>query len=330
MKLRLVAGLLLLLTARTACGAGVHEAQSPLTDAQREYNAGHYHRVVDALTNEIAKSPNEAQLHFLLGQCYYQLHDYTRALTSLERTVQLVPGQSEYHDWLGKAYGRKAEQSGFLSAIGWAKKTHKEFEIAVQLQPSNLEAQRDLIRYEMNAPGIVGGGDDKALKHIANLEKIDSVQGQLARGEFFATKGRTREADEVFAKILESNSDRAGVYIEVADYYRDRQNADKMGEAIDAAARIDADDRRLRFYRGIFLVMKGKDPTEAESLLKAYLATVPDNADLPSHSTAREWLGKLFENQGKFSEASSQYRDSLSLDPHNKSAEDALKRVEKK
>lgn len=329
MKLRLVMGLLLIM-AHVSCGVAVHGAQDPLTEAQHDYNAGNYHRAVDTLTIEIAKSPNDAQLHFLLGQCYYQLHEYAHAVTSLERAVQLSPNQSVYHDWLGKADGRKAEESSFFSAMGWAKKTHKEFEIAVQLQPSNLEAQRDLIRYEMNAPGIVGGGDDKATKHIMELEKIDSMQGQLARGEFLATKGRTAEADKVFAKILQSDSDRAGVYIEVADYYRDHRNVDKMGEAIAAAERLDPDDKRLKFYKGIFLIMKGKNLTEAEMLLKSYLATVPDNADLPSHSATLEWLGKLYEAQGRFSQASSQYRASLTLDPHNKSAEEALKRLEKK
>ena len=125
---------------------------------------------------------------FLLGQSYFQLREFPRAAASLERAVQLAPKNSEYHDWLGKAYGRKAEESIFLSAMTWARKTHQEFEIAVELDPANFEAQRDLIRYEMNAPGMVGGGDDKALKHIDELEKIDSLQGQLARGEFFATK----------------------------------------------------------------------------------------------------------------------------------------------
>ncbi len=330
MKLRFIMALLLLFTAYASCGYGAVGAQDPVANVQRDYNAGHYHRAVDALTGLIAKSPNDAQLHFLLGQCYYQLREYSSALASFERSVQLAPGQSEYHNWLGKAYGRKAEQSIFLSAMGWAKKTHKEFEIAVQLRPSNFEAQRDLIRFEMNAPGIVGGGDDRALKHIEDLGKIDSMQGQLARGEFFATKRRTGEADAVFEKILQSNTDRAGVYIEVADYYRDRQNAGKMGEAIAAAEQIDPDDRRLKFYRGILLVMKKENPAEAESLLRSYLSTVADNADLPPHSAALEWLGKLYETQGKFSEASAEYRASLALDPHNKSVEDALKRVEKK
>jgi len=316
-----------------ACGWGgayVHAGQTSLADAQHDYNAGRYNRAVDALNIAIVKSPNDPALQFLLGESYYQLREFPRAVASLERAVQLDPKNSEYHDWLGKAYGRKAEESLFLSAMSWARKTHREFEIAVELDSQNFEAQRDLIRYEMNAPSVAGGGDDKALKHIDALEKIDAVQGQLARGEFFATKKRMPEADAVFAKILESNSDRVGVYFEVSDYYRDRANAEKMGQAIDKAVRIDPDDRRLKFYNGVLLVMKGKSPSEAEMLLKSYLATVPDNSDLPPHSAAREWLGKLYESLGRFSEAAEEYRLSLSLDPHNKEVEDDLKRVQKK
>jgi len=312
------------------CVAPGVRAQTPFANAQRDYNAGRYNRVVDTLNGVIAKSPNDAFPYFLLGQSYYQLGDFTRAITDLERAVQLSPNESEYHDWLGKAYGRKAEQSMFLSAMSLARKTHKEFEIAVQLKPSNFEAQRDLIRYEMNAPGIVGGGDDKALNHIRALAQLDPMQGDLARGEFLATKKRLGEADALFSKILESQTDRIGVYFEVADYFRDRGNSAKMAEAVADAEKIDSNDPRLKYYRGVLEVMQGRNAGGAEMLLKSYLTTVPNNSSLPSHASAREWLGKLYESQGHFSEAAEQYRRSLSLDPHNKSVEDALKRVESK
>jgi tetratricopeptide (TPR) repeat protein len=330
MNRRFIYAVLALSLVHGAHGVPARGAQDTFADAQRDYNAGRYNRAVDEVTIASKKSPNDASLHFILGQCYYQLGEFTSAAASLEHAVQLDPNQSEYHDWLGKAYGRKAEESVFFSAMSWARKTHKEFEVAVQLNASNFEAQRDLIRYEMNAPGIVGGGDEKALKHIDELEKINSLEGQLARGEFFATKRRMGEADAVYAKILESNSDRIGIYLEVADYYRDRQNAEKMGEAIAAAERIDPDDRRLKFYKGIFFVIKGGNPNDAELLLKAYLNTVPIHSDLPPHAIAREWLGKLLESQGKFAEAADEYRKSLVLDPHNKGVEEALKRVERK
>jgi tetratricopeptide (TPR) repeat protein len=313
-------------------GSAIHADQTTpaLGDAQHDYNGGRYTRAVDTLSTAIQKTPNDAALHFLLGQSYYQLGDFPRAVASLEHAVQLAQNNSEYRDWLGKAYGRRAEESMFLSAMSWARKTHREFEIAVEMNPENFEARRDLIRYEMNAPGTVGGGDDKAMKHIDALEKINPIQGQLARGEFFSTKKRFPEADAVFDKILTSGSDKPGVYFEACDYYRDRPNGEKMAEAVEKAEQLDPEDRRLKFYKGVLLVVQKKNPAEAETLLKSYIATVPENSDLPPHAAALEWLGKLYESLGRNSEAAEQYRLSLSLAPHNKIVEDELKRTQKR
>ncbi len=198
------------------------------------------------------------------------------------------------------------------------------------LTPSNFEAQRDLIRYEMNAPGIVGGGDDKALKHIDDLEKIDSIEGQLARGEFFATKKKDGRGGCGLRKNIWNR-----IPIELEFISRSAiitataKTAKKWARRLPPPNEIDPNDRRLKFYKGILLVLKGKNPTEAESLLKSYLATVPNHSDLPPHSAAREWLGKLYESQGRFSEAAEEYRASLDLDPHNKAVEEALKRVQR-
>ena len=124
MNRHLICAVLVLSLTYGAHGIPIAGAQAPLADAQRDYNGGRYDRAVDAAVGAIAKSPNDAALHFLLGQSYFQLREFTRAIASLERAVQLAPRQSEYHDWLGKAYGRKAEESMFLSAMGWARKAH--------------------------------------------------------------------------------------------------------------------------------------------------------------------------------------------------------------
>jgi len=330
MKTRLPAVVLGLFLVYPAFARPSDQTQPPLAEVQRDYNAGRYNRVVDVLIRTVQEDPNDASVHFLLGESYYELQDYQKAITSLEHAVQLAPRDSNYHDWLGKAYGRKAEGSIFFIAMGLARKTHREFETAVQLDSGNLEAQRDLIRYEMNAPGIVSGGDDKALKHIGDLEKIDPLEGQLARGEFLLTKWDLAAADLLFAQILDSSTNRIGVYFEVADYFRDRQNLDKMAQAVKAAEHTDQNDRRLKYYRGVMLVLREKKPDEAEALLRLYLATVPNNSDLPSHASALQYLGKLHESQSRFSEAAEEYRRSLELDPRNKSVQEALKRVEKK
>jgi Tfp pilus assembly protein PilF len=67
---------------------------------------------------------------------------------------------------------------------------------------------------------------------------------------------------------------------------------------------------------------------EAEKALRHYLDTVPDNDNVPSHSSAHEWLARVYEDEGHLDQAEEEYRAALSLDPHDKQARDALKALQ--
>jgi len=296
----------------------------------RLYDAGLYEQAMKVLHAAIEASPMDASLHGSLGRCYYQLRDYNHASSSLERAVALDPNNSDYHEWLGKAYGRRAEQSNPFSALSLARKAHKEFTEAVRLNPSNLAAQRDLIRYLLDSPGIAGGGQDRADEQIEALTKVDAVEGQLARAEADITRKKFDLADEAYQKLLESHPRRIGVDMEIAEYYRDRGDGQHMEQAVDAAAALDPSDVRLSYYRGVALVIAKKDPVKAEQLLRTYLDTVPNNSELPPRSSAREWLGRLYEQEDKRDNAAEQYQAGLALDPGNKTLRDGLRRVQKK
>jgi Tfp pilus assembly protein PilF len=51
---------------------------------------------------------------------------------------------------------------------------------------------------------------------------------------------------------------------------------------------------------------------------------------VPAHSSAYEWLGKLSVNDKRPDLAAEQYKAALTLDPQNKSAREALKRLGKR
>lgn len=302
-------------------------------DIERLYNGGLYRQAAEALNAAIKREPQDSSLRYWLGRCFYELRDYNRAISSLERAVALEPDRSEYHDWLGKADGRKAQEGNRFSpfsSLGFAHKAHREFETAVRLDPKNLEAQRDLIRYLVNAPGIVGGSDEAAERQVQALSKVDPVEGELAQAELFVTRKKFDQADEEYQKILEMKPNRIGIYFEIAEYYRDRGDAARMSEAIEAGAPLAASDHRLDYYRGVALILENRDPAEAEADLRHYLDTVPDNANVPAHSSAHEWLGKLYEREGEVDKAAEEFQAALSLDPHDKQASEALKALQKR
>ena len=102
-----------------------------------------------------------------------------------------------------------------------------------------------------------------------------------------------------------------------------------MEQAVQGALNIDASDRRLSYYRGVASCYK-KNPMVAESDLRTYLNSVLDNFELPAHSSAYEWLGKLYSNEGKTDLAAEQFEAGLALDPHSKALREALKKVQKR
>lgn len=293
-------------------------------------NTGRYQELARALQTAVEDQPQAAALHYWLGRSYYELRDYNRAESSLDRATELAPGRSEYHDWLGKASGRKAEQSNPFSAMSLARKAYHAFQTAVRLAPTNIEAQRDLIRYLLNAPGFLGGGEDEALKQIQSLSVVDAVDGMLARAEYFVTRKKLDQAGAEYEKILKTSVRRIGVQMEIAEFYRDRGDATHMQAAVDAAGKLDPGDPRLEYYRGVALILAEQDSAAAETHLRAYLQKVPDGSQVPPHSSAHEWLGKLYDSEGKRDQAAAEYQSALSLDPRNDDLRKALQGVQKR
>ena len=319
-----------LIIAPSCVNAAVRELPG---DIERLYNGGLYRQAAEALTAAIQREPQESSLHYWLGRCFYELRDYNRAVSSLERAIALEPDRSDYHDWLGKSYGRKAEEANRFTpftSISLAHKTRREFETAVRLDANNLEAQRDLIRYLMNAPGIVGGSEQAAEQRVHALSAVNSIEGELAQAELLASRKKFDEANQQYRKILNLKPDRIGVYFEIGEYYRDRGDAGQMSEAVEAGALLAPSDHRLDYYRGIALILGNRNQGEAEKDLHHYLDTVPDNDNVPSHSTTHEWLGKLYDKEGQLDRAAQEYRAALILDPRNKQASEALKALQKR
>jgi tetratricopeptide (TPR) repeat protein len=308
------------------------DLDAPPPEVRALYDSGGYSRAASVLESAVAQNPKDASLYYWLGRCYFESHDLNHAISGWERAVALDP-RSEYHDWLGRAYGLKADQSShsnMAGALSLARKTHHEFEVAVQLDPGNTRAQRDLIAFMASAPANLGGGEERALEQIRALSAVDAVEGMLGQADLYVARKKFEEASEQYQKILKLSPSRIEAYFEAADYYRDRSESEHMEQAIAGAAKIAPSDRRLNYYRGVALVLEKKDLEVAEKDLRTYVDTVPDNSELPARSSAYEYLGKLYENEGRSDMAAQQYTAGLALDPQNKALREALKRLQKK
>jgi tetratricopeptide (TPR) repeat protein len=321
----------ILLLVGVAAGAPTKIKQDdPLEAARRAYESSEYIKAAQVLQEAAGREPQNAEIHLLLAKTYYEMQERDAAINSAERAVALDPKNSIYHEWLGRAYGEKAEHSGMFSALSLARKTHKEFETAVQLDDRNFSAVQALIEFDCSAPGIAGGGEDKAKPLIERLAEMDSAEGHYAAGNCRRQKKDFVTADAEFTKALLSSPKSADLIYDIGDYATKRGQADRLIAVAEVGEKLQPADPRAKFYRGVGLILQRQNPELAERLLREYLKRAPIRTAYPRPSTVHEWLGKLFENQDQIKAAQNEYQAAVNLDPKNKNAHEALKRLEKR
>jgi tetratricopeptide (TPR) repeat protein len=298
-----------------------------LEAAQHKFDSGNYSAAIAGLQSVASQNPSNAAVFYWLGRCYYEVRDYDKAVANGEKSVALDPKNSVYQQWLGEEYGGKADrdQSYFV-----ARKVKKQFELAVQLDPSNIAARRDLEEFCIEAPWIVGGNADEGKAQVDAIAAIDPIEGHLARAVFDIRSLKKPDlAEAEYRQVLNAKPGKPEPYFEAASFFQKQNKLDDMNAAIDAAAQVKPNDPRLAYYRAVAIISGGSGLSRAEEYLKSYIASTPDRSDWSSHADARDWLGRLYEAEGKTGQAAEQYRAALQLEPGRKETQARLAKLEK-
>jgi tetratricopeptide (TPR) repeat protein len=300
---------------------------SSLDAAKTAYEHGDYHKAIDFLKAAASKEPANGEIELLLTKSYLEAHQYDEAIRSGEKAVSIDPKNSEYHQWLGESYGEKADHATMLSAYSWARKTQKEFETAVELNPKNYDAEQDLIEYDCTAPSIVGGGVDKAQPVMEEVMGLDPAEGHFAAGVCKAVKKDYAAADAEYAKALQGKPKTADRIYDIGDYFLQRGQGDKLLEVAAAGEAVAPKDPRGMYYQAVGWILKGDKLPDAQTQLQGYLAALPLRSTYPRAWDAHYWMGRLYEAQKNTASAKNEYQEALKLNPKFKKAEDALKQL---
>ena len=252
------------------------------------------------------------------------LENWDAAVKACQKAVSLQPSNSEFHLWLGRAYGEKASHASFLSAAGLARKVHNEFETAVRLNPGNLEAHADLAQFYLEAPGLVGGGKDKAEAQACELASLDPPQAEMIRA-WIAEKNKNLPAAENHLRgAVDLSKGRAGTWLALADFYRRTGQMNKMQDTLEHAISVNNHNHVLMQAAQILIRTK-RNPPQAIELLRQYLSgqTVEDAPAFKAHYL----LGNIYEQEGDTQAAAQEYREALALAKAYTPANTALNRI---
>lgn len=243
----------------------------------------------EKLTAADAKS---AEAWHYLGQLAIRADDPETAVKHHEKAVALDPTNSNYSHRLGDAYGRSAQKAGIFSKMGLAGKCRTAYEKAVELDSKNIDARSSLMSYYQQAPGIAGGGMDKALAQAQEIKKLDAARGRFAFATLYVSDKKYDQAFAEFEEVLKEKPD----------------------------------DYAALFQTGRLAAISGQRLDHGLTVLRQCLAmTAPEGQ--PPHAAAHWRIGFILEKKGDKAGARAAYEASLKLDPKFPQAIESLKKL---
>jgi tetratricopeptide (TPR) repeat protein len=289
-------------------------------------SSGRVDDAINTLQQEIKASPNDGAAYNLLCRAYFSLSQWDRGIAACEKAVALAPDNSTYHLWLGRIYGEKADSSSFFTAAGLAKKVRNQFEQAVQLSPSSVDARTDLAEFYLEAPGIVGGGQDKARAQAATLARLDPAKAHWVNARIAEKKKDFTTAEREYRAAIEVSHGDASAWLNLALFNKHVGRFDQMEDAINHAASSQVNHPVVLVDAAETLIRTGRNFPVAIQLLRRYLSSSSTVEEAPAFK-AHYLLGTALERQGDKQAAAQEYRTALSMAKGFSRAQEALDRV---
>lgn len=273
---------------------------SVITAINTALQAGEADKAIGLISALPQGGANIAEAQNLECRVRFTLQQWDAAAGECEQAVRLDAGNSGYHLWLGRALGERADRASFLSAFSLGKRVRAEFEEAVSLDPHNVLALSDLGEFYREAPGIVGGGLDKAENIAGQLDRINPARAHQLRSAIAESRKDDAAAEQELKLAIQTSPHPAFQWTVLGSFYEHRQRWPQMEDAIHNCASAAAHDRTagVALYDGAGVLIRARRDSElAAKMLQDYLAGDSKTEEAPAF-IAHYRLARLLQQTG--------------------------------
>ncbi|MEM7280765.1 MAG: tetratricopeptide repeat protein [Pseudomonadota bacterium] len=278
------------------------------SDAQADFEQGAYTQAKEKLEVNLKRSPEDVDALLLLGKTNYRLNELDDAVDNFQDAIAIDSKIPEAHYWIGVANGRLAGNASIFTAGGYAKKSLKAFETAIELEPTHIEAHRGLMEYYLNAPRIFGGSAEKAMEAANRLKKLDPLEGKLAIASVYDDDDKDELAIEAYKKIIREHPSDPRAYMSLG-FRTQAQGEYEEAHSYFSQASQTPTTQVTQTSRSMALYQIGKtamlSKTNIQQGIDAYIEylELPLYGDNPVKAWAHYRLGNLYEMSGNAEKA---------------------------
>lgn len=241
---------------------------------------------------QLSDAPQNAETLQRLGQNYFLLGQFGKSVEALQKAAKLDPSNSTIQTWLGRAWGRRAEAAFPLKAAGYAGKARQAFVKAVELDPQSVDALNDLFTFYLQAPGVVGGGVEKANSLLPQFQKYDPVGYHLAKARIDQKNKNLDDAEEELRLAVEKGPGKIGPLLALARFLASQGRYEESDKLFVQAHNIQPSSERVLFEQAQSDIQTKRNLDGARDLLKQYIASTALTPNDPPRWEALRLLKK--------------------------------------
>lgn len=252
--------------------------------------------------------------------------DLDAAIRKAEAALSAEPNNVEYLSAVGALYGDKARKASIFTQLSWAKKCRTTWERAALLAPKDVDVKMNLVLYDIHAPGIAGGGLDKARALAREVAALDAVRGEIAFGEIARAEKNLPEAEAHYRKALALDAAGRRGPAALASFLAGQKRWGDARGVFEARLEKNPEDRFAAFQLARLTMLEAADVARALPLFDRYLSA-PAPEDGPTHADAHWRKGQCLEKLGRKDEAVKEWEAARALEPQHLGASRDLRRV---
>jgi Tfp pilus assembly protein PilF len=276
----------------------------------------------------IKKNPaDDAALH-CMGRLYLAQGKSGDAVDWFEKAVKANDKNPLHHLFLGDALGSEAQKANKFRQPLLARRLKTELERAVALDPNLVDAHEGLRQFYLQAPGFMGGSQDKAKEEAETILRLNPLRGHFALANNAQHNKDLPTAESELKAALAAAPDSSIAWFSLGAFYQNHARWQDVFALYDRMIKERPDEILARFQYGRAAAISGENLERGERELKAWLSSAPSTAPIVTQSGAHMRLAMIYERQGKKDVARTEYQTALSINPKNAEAKkllDALK-----